>query len=433
MCRWKIPILKPHPKCISHSYALCLDVILLAKRFGNPFVTASAFRKKLDEWKPVCPNDAVGLRKFSDFLVQCETAMDKVSCLNVLNDIQENQKMISKLPKWLSTRWVKVVYESREKRQRFPEFSEFVKFIERESNIACDPINVRIGKNLDDHKQLRDPRRQNPSYQRYKTGNDKERRNFVTKTKEGNDQIDDEGAQRRATDVLCQLCKNQHEIDTCQQFRKMDIKERKAFAASKGLCFSCLEHGHLSKQCRKRKKCDICGRSHPTSLHGDVKVNVNDGMDNKPPPNENVNSTTVNCMKASFMTDGGQIRISSMIVPMWVDHIDDPNNEILIYALLDDQSDTTFISHGTLNRLNVSGPETVLSLSTMHADSEAITSSKIKGLVICDHGHNVSIPLPKHIFHFVDTSKTLPDSMPRNGKGVAASRPHRERSGTVSK
>ena len=88
------------------------------------------------------------------------------------------------------------------------------------------------------------------------------------------------------------------------------------------------------------------------------------------------------------------MRISSMIVPVWVYHSDDPENKNLTYALLDDQSDTTFVTQKTLNSLNVSGPETTLSLSTMHADRQAIESTKIKGLVIGDYNYNVSIPLP---------------------------------------
>ena len=45
---------------------------ILAKRFGDPFSVATAFWKKLDEWKPIVPYDAIGLRRYADFLIQCE-------------------------------------------------------------------------------------------------------------------------------------------------------------------------------------------------------------------------------------------------------------------------------------------------------------------------------------------------------------------------
>ncbi|CAB4015469.1 Hypothetical predicted protein [Paramuricea clavata] len=43
-----------------------------AKRFDDPFssAVAAAFRKRLDEWKPITPGDATGLRKYVDILVQ---------------------------------------------------------------------------------------------------------------------------------------------------------------------------------------------------------------------------------------------------------------------------------------------------------------------------------------------------------------------------
>ena len=63
---------------------------MLAKRYGDPFAVACAFRKKLEAWPVIAPYDSSGLRKYSDFLVQCEKAMHKVDSLKVLNDDQEN-------------------------------------------------------------------------------------------------------------------------------------------------------------------------------------------------------------------------------------------------------------------------------------------------------------------------------------------------------
>lgn len=175
----------------------------------------------------------------------------------------------------------------------------------------------------------------------------------------------------------------------------MNINERKKLAKDKGLCYGCL--GHLSEHCKKSKKRNTCGKSHPTSLHGDKKNivlfkenNTNDN-DKNHPREENANSAT--CTKACFMNDGSQVRISSMIVPVWMHHSDKPETEKRVYALLDDQSGTTFFTQETLRDLNVSGPETTLSLSTMHADNEVIASNEIKRLTVCDYNH-VSIPLP---------------------------------------
>ena len=184
----------------------------------------------------------------------------------------------------------------------------------------------------------------------------------------------------------------------------MDIKEKNKLAKDKELGYGCLGQGHLSEHCKIRKKCDTCGKSHPTPLHGDKKNivlfkenNTNDN-DKNHPREENANSATSNCTKAYFMNDGGQVRISSMIVPVSIHHSDKPGTEKHVYALLDDQLHTTIIIQETLRDLNVSGPETILSLSTVHADNVVIASNKIKGLTVCDCNHNVSIPLSTTFF-----------------------------------
>ena len=49
---------------------------ILQERFGNQFVVANAFRSKLECWPKIQMNDGPGLRRFSDFLDSCKTAME---------------------------------------------------------------------------------------------------------------------------------------------------------------------------------------------------------------------------------------------------------------------------------------------------------------------------------------------------------------------
>ena len=64
---------------------------LLEERYGHPFVITNAFRAKLDAWHKIPARDGLALRKFADFLRQCETAM-RISAgtgLHILNDRNE--------------------------------------------------------------------------------------------------------------------------------------------------------------------------------------------------------------------------------------------------------------------------------------------------------------------------------------------------------
>ena len=71
---------------------------ILRNRFGSQFIVADAYRKRINSWPKIQPTDGQGLRKFADFLQHCHTAMNTIQYLNVLNDPDENQRMIRKLP-----------------------------------------------------------------------------------------------------------------------------------------------------------------------------------------------------------------------------------------------------------------------------------------------------------------------------------------------
>ena len=103
----------------------------------------------------------------------------------------------------------------------------------------------------------------------------------------------------------------------------------------------------------------------------------------------------MHCTKSSDKNGESQAQISSMIVPVWLHHKDNPEREVLVYALLDDQSDTTFVSQSARDNIGAKVPETQLSLSTMHADSKIIQSHRVDGLVIDDLQRDTQIRLPR--------------------------------------
>ena len=84
---------------------------LLEQRYGDPFVIGNAFRDKLANWPKIQPRDSTELRKFSDFLKQCFTAMDSIKGLSCLDDDRENRKLLHKLPEWVVNRWNRIVVQ----------------------------------------------------------------------------------------------------------------------------------------------------------------------------------------------------------------------------------------------------------------------------------------------------------------------------------
>lgn len=85
---------------------------------------------------------------------------------------------------------------------------------------------------------------------------------------------------------------------------------------------------------------------------------------------------------------------TSIIVPVYVSHSDRPDQEWLLYAFLDTQSDTTFILEDTYRELGLSGTKIKLLLPTMYAYNQVVESQKVRGLVARWFNNELKISLP---------------------------------------
>jgi len=144
-------------------------------------------------------------------------------------------------------------------------------------------------------------------------------------------------------DQPCPCCtKTNHKLEKCFSFLKLTMDQREDFIMKKGLCFGCLSQGHRSKNCRARATCDTCGKRHPTSLHKDKPLEKPD--DSKTANGDSGSKReTVSTEGATTFTLRTNSAKTSMIVPVWISSIRSPSTEIMTYALLDTQSDSSFL------------------------------------------------------------------------------------------
>lgn len=112
----------------------------LNARYGHPFVIQRAYREKLNNWPKISSRDSVKLRQYSDFLTACSNAMPHIKGLQVLNDCEENQRMLQKLPDWVTSRWNRHVTKQLQETHEYPSFKEFAKFLAHEADVACNPV-----------------------------------------------------------------------------------------------------------------------------------------------------------------------------------------------------------------------------------------------------------------------------------------------------
>ena len=346
---------------------------LIESRFGDSFTIANAFKNKIETWPKISPRDSQGLRQYSDFLRQCEVASHTNPSLQVLNDDIQNRVMLSKLPDWLVSRWARHVYRFREQFRLYPSFADFVLFLVKESDIACDPVTCLT-----------------------KQQDKKNVNSFNT----------------ISVNCRCTFCdKENHLIENCFKFKEKTMEEKKIFIMDNRLCFGCLKSGHISQSCTNRLKCSECNRQHPTPLHGDVKPKPDltaTRVDNSVQSNATKSAGSIEKSESSqppessshisLATNDGTCSKSTMIVPVWISSRDN-EKEFLIYALLDTQSDTTFVSKYTFAKLGISATDTKLSLSTMTSERRTIPSKRVEGLRVRGHDSNIMIQLPTAYLH----------------------------------
>ena len=152
-------------------------------------------------------------------------------------------------------------------------------------------------------------------------------------------------------------------------------------------------------KCSNVPSCVKCNQKHPTCLHNDTS----DSAQRTDEAEEHTDNAAANCIGVCSI-EGQQLgEDQSLIIPVWVSSSNHPQNESLAYALIDCQSNATFITEKLRQTLNVDGVDSHLLLSTMHKENEIVECKNVKGLIATDLKRQINIPLPK-----VYTRQTIP-------------------------
>lgn len=82
----------------------------------------------------------------------------------------------------------------------------------------------------------------------------------------------------------CLYYKKRHTLNLCDMIKEQEHPKRIPFLKSKGICFGCLNEGHLSKKFKRRLTCADCALKHPTILHKTKENSGSDGNTNSSSP-----------------------------------------------------------------------------------------------------------------------------------------------------
>ncbi len=329
---------------------------LLHEHFGNDHVIASAYMDKIFSWPSIKSEDAKALQAYSLFLRGCCNAMKDVYNLCDLNTSANMLNMIKRLPYKLRDKWRTTACDIQERCGRRAMFSDIVTFIERQVKIAMDPVfgDIQDAPTL---SVLKGSGRTN-TIPRSKVGGSSfatSVTSFKRKTRPDN--------KRDGAETSCLYCKNYgHRMESCTLLEKKAHSEKMHFLKVNGVCFGCLCTGHISRECRKRLSCEICGSRHPSLLHIHQRENKVEMEKNS--ISENPADSGLVEVQSSGLTGAGDQDCKLAIVPVRVKS-SKGRRAVETYAFLDPGSTASFCTVGLMDKLGLPGRKTRILLRTM--------------------------------------------------------------------
>ena len=357
---------------------------MLDQRFGNPVHVAEAYKSSLRNWPKINDGHSSGLQDFSDFLIQCEEATKTIQSMGDLDSTETLSLVCSKLPSYSAVKWCRHAHERQTKSKKIITFSTFMNFVREEAELANDPIFSPDALKAEREKTGTQTKWGWKNKSKKKDDSDLSANSLVTSgTPHPSDLASLTKPFADQTDQACPLCNGQHALIKCSKFLKSSVDERSEFICSKALGFSCFNSGHMSSGCRNRSICKECGRRHHTLSHGvkpksteicpqpDRKSqesqhpsNKNEPLSKKPPVAGSASSNLISVTHSSA-TESASIITNCQIIQVLLFHNDNPAKAIKVYALLDDASDTTFVTTQVQRELGIKSVESSLDLSTM--------------------------------------------------------------------
>ena len=222
----------------------------------------------------------------------------------------------------------------------------------------------------------------------------------------------------------CTFCKKaEHTLHKCKKFMEKAVSDRIKFIQGERLCFGCLKSGHYSKFCKSRSVCDICHKRHPTCVHEErIKEQQNPTRAKLNLRQENPSTSQENCKENPLFTQHKETSTAATsnrvvlheanlqtaaIIPVWLSSMAQPAHEILVYALLDSQSDTTFILSEVAEALKANKEQVKLKLSTMTSRNTVVSSQRVNNLQVRGFYSSKKIPLPPvYTREFIPANRT---------------------------
>lgn len=326
---------------------------LLQDHFGNPYKTATAYINKALLWQTIRTDDTKALQSYALFLRGCCNIMEELEYVQELDMPVNMRAILAKLPYKLRECWRNKAHDIMESTGYRAGFNDMVEFIERHVKILSDPFFGDLQEYSTNINSLRATKPQSGS---------RMRGNVVASTvtameAQGGDREQLRSITKQNDKEHCVCCSMEHLLEHCKQFKRKRHVDKVFLLKKKGVCFGCLQQGHISRDCEARLTCEICDQNHPTVLHINRQPNDTEREMETPAPVP-ISSTTCG------HTGAGKDRTMLSVLPVRIKAAKG-NYMIQTYAFLDPGSTGTFCSEQLMRRLSLTGKRTQILLRTM--------------------------------------------------------------------
>ena len=203
---------------------------MLAERFGDVFKVSKSWIDKVSNGPIIKFSDREALQELADDLESCEITLKATSRMTQTNNEDRLIKILERCPGFVKSRWQSRVQEIRTegREPNIQDVRRLIRIVALEKN---DPVfgalmdgggtNVRAKPG---GKTLRNATVK-PSLQRSM--------NFSVHSH-------DESSKDVGKNLNCYYCNNNHKVDSCKEFKKLNGEEQFTFIRAKKLCDNCL-------------------------------------------------------------------------------------------------------------------------------------------------------------------------------------------------
>ena len=349
---------------------------LLKERYGQNYRIPAAHVQQLIDGPVIKSEHGAALQQFSTRLTSCTNTFKELGYLSKLDNPDSLKKIIGKLPYSMRLKWHDVVDNITQVQDREATIEDITKFVNAKARAVSHPIFGKISE-PEKNAQIKGPGKRSNGFGGFRAAS------YGTQV----DRASRDANGANTTEPKCPLCKSNHWLARCREFRGKSLEDRLRIVKDKSLCNNCLTIGHFARRCPKDSFCKVegCTAKHSTFLHPKPTTNsqsqsagtIADSSDmalSQPdlPHSETAVSSFVNMSSKSTISSA----IGLAILPV---KVKSPGNPAVVErsTFLDNGSNASFCTKQLLNRLGLEGRQSKISLTTLRGTNESVRCSLV--------------------------------------------------------